>query len=340
MKSHHRPAGSCAGKRLLANALAATLTLFGAACAQAASDQSAASYPNRSIRLIVPYAAGGGTDLLARTWAKTLQGELGQTVIVENMPGANGIIGTAFAAKSPPDGYTLYIATYGFPVTPLLMKNAQYAVSDFAPIIRTGTGPLAMVVAKGSPFKTTHDLIEAAKAKPTALNIATLGDGSQEQMGSQKFQKAAHVALTEITYKGGAPAIVDLMAGHIQVLVEGLPTVMTYLKSGTIRALGVTGATRSSQLPHIPTFAEQGLPGVEVSSWTGFLAPARTPKAIVDKLNAAFRKGLADPAVVGKIAEIFGSDPAGGSPQDFVKFLADQTTENASLIAAMGIQPQ
>jgi tripartite-type tricarboxylate transporter receptor subunit TctC len=321
--------------------LVAALATLSPMQAQGAQDASAAaSYPSRPIRLIVPYAAGGGTDLLARTWAQTLQQQLGQNVIVENMPGANGIIGTAYAAKSAPDGYTLYIATYGFPVTPLLMKNAQYGVSDFAPIIRTGTGPLALVVANKSPFKSAKDIVAAARAKPSVLNVATLGDGSQEQMGSQKFQQSAAVAFTEITYKGGAPAIVDLMAGHIDLMFEGLPTVMSYLKSGNLKVLGVTGSGRSSQLPDAPTFAEQGLSGVEVYSWTGFLAPAKTPPAIIDKLNAAFRKGLADPALSGKIAQQFGSDPAGGSPQEFAAFLAAQTHENADLIAAMGIKPQ
>jgi tripartite-type tricarboxylate transporter receptor subunit TctC len=307
---------------------------------QAAAEDSAASYPNRPIRIIVPYAAGGGTDLLARTWAQALNKELGQNVIVENMPGANGIIGTAYAAKAAPDGYTLYIATYGFPVTPLLIKNAQYTVDDFAPIIRTGTGPLALVVAADSPYKTTADLIKAAKARPGALNCATLGDGSQEQMGSQKFQSAAKVKLTEIAYKGGAPAIVDIMGGHIDMMFEGLPTVMSYARSGKLRALAVTGAERSSQLPEVATLGEEGVHGAEVYSWTGFLVPAKTPKSIVEKLNAAFREGLADKTLADKIASNFGSDPAGGSAQEFARFLASQVKANAELIAAMGIKPQ
>jgi tripartite-type tricarboxylate transporter receptor subunit TctC len=340
-------ANTAVGFKAARRALLAAIPVLGVAAllnplhASGAQETSAAaSYPDRPIRIIVPYAAGGGTDLLARTWAQSLQKELGQTIIVENMPGASGIIGTAYAAKAAPDGYTLYIATYGFPVTPLLIKNAQYSVSDFAPIIRTGTGPLALVVSKDSPYKSAQDIVAAAQAKPSALNVATLGDGSQEQMGSQKFQKSAKVSLTEIAYKGGAPAIVDLMAGHIQLMFEGLPTVMSYIKSDRLKVLGVTGDKRSSQLPDVPTFGEQGLKGVEVYSWTGFLAPAKTPPAIINKLNAAFRKGLADPALANKIASTFGSDPAGGSPQEFATFLAGQTRENAELITAMGIKPQ
>ena len=302
--------------------------------------ESASAYPTKPIRLIVPYAAGGGTDLLARTWAQVLTTELGQSVIVENMSGVNGVIGTSFAAKAAPDGYTLYIATYGFPVTPLLMANPQYAVSDFAPIIRTGSSPLVLVVSADSPIKSVQDLIAAARAKPGALNVGTLGDGSQEQMGAQKFQSIAGVKFTEIPYKGGAPAITDLMSNNIQLVFEGLPTVMGYIKAGRLRAIGVAGLTRSSQLPDVPTLDEQGVKGMEVYSWTAFLVPARTPRPIINKLNAAFRKGLADPAISGKLAQSFGSDPIGGSPEDLAEFLAARTRENVDLIKSLGIRPQ
>ncbi|HZL26503.1 MAG TPA: tripartite tricarboxylate transporter substrate binding protein [Acidobacteriaceae bacterium] len=305
-----------------------------------AQEEPASAYPSRTIRIIVPYAGGGGTDLLARTWAEVLRKELGQPVIVESRPGGNGIIGTSFVAKAPPDGYTLYIATYGFPVTPLLVKDAQYAVKDFAPIIRTGTTPLALVVAPDSPIKSVADLVGAARAKPGSLNTGTLGDGSQEQMGSQKFQSIAGVKFTEIPYKGAVPAITDLLGGSIQLMFEGLPTVLSFIKSGRLRALGVTGTQRSSQLPDVPTIDEQGVKGVDVFAWTGFLAPAKTPRPIIDKLNAAFRKGLADPAVVSKIAQSFGSESAGGTPEDFAAFIEARTRENAALISAMGIKPQ
>lgn len=314
-----------------------SLASFGTALAQ---EEPASAYPSRTIQIIVPYAAGGGTDLLARTWAEVLRKELGQAVVVENKAGGNGVIGTSFVAKAPADGYTIYIATYGFPVTPLLMKDAQYAVSDFAPVIRTGTSPLALVVAAESPIKSVKDLVNAARAKPGSLNVGTLGDGSQEQMGSQKFQTMAGVKFTEIPYKGGAPAITDLLGGNIQLMFEGLPTVMSFIKSGRLRALGVTGAQRSSQLPDVPTVDEQGVKGVEVYSWTGFLVPAKTPRPIIDKLSAAFRKGLADPAVVGKIAQTFGSDAAGGTPDDFAAFLDARIKENAALIKTLAIKPQ
>ena len=318
-------------------ALLLPLLCGGSALAQ---EEPAAAYPSRPIQIIVPYAAGGGTDLLARTWAEVLRKELGQPVLVENKPGGNGIIGTSFVAKAPPDGYTLYIATYGFPVTPLLVKDAQYAVKDLAPIIRTGTTPLALVVAPDSPIKSVADLLAAARAKPGALNTGTLGDGSQEQMGSQKFQAIAGVKFTEIPYKGGAPAITDLLGGSIQLMFEGLPTVLSFIKSGKLRALGVTGTQRSSQLPDVPTIDEQGVKGVDVFAWTGFLAPAKTPRPIIDKLNAAFRKGLADPALNSKIAQSFGSEPAGGSSDDFAAFIEARTKENAALISAMGIKQQ
>ena len=322
-------------------ALIVTISALAAAGSAAAAEQeSATSYPSRPITIVVPYAAGGGTDLLARTWAEFLRKELGQSVIVENKAGGNGIIGTAFVAKAPPDGYTLYIATYGFPVTPLLVKDAQYSVSDFAPIIRTGSSPLALVVAADSPIKNVQDLLAASRAKPGALNVGTLGDGSQEQMGSQKFQRNAGVKFTEVPYKGGAPAITDMLGGNIQLMFEGLPTVMSFIKGGKLRALGVTGAKRSSQLPDVPTIGEQGINGVEVYSWTGFFAPAKTPGPIIDKLNATFRKGLADPSVAGKIATTFGSDPAGGSPDDLAAFITARVQENAELIKALGIQPQ
>lgn len=305
-----------------------------------AQQEPVSAYPSKPIQIIVPYAAGGGTDLLARTWAEVLHKNLGQPVVVEDKPGGNGIIGTAFVAKAPADGYTIYIATYGFPVTPLLMKDAQYAVSDFAPVVRTGGSPLALVVAADSPIKSVKQLIAAGTAKPGSLNAGTLGNGSQEQMGLQKFKTATGVKIAEIPYKGGAPGITDLLGGNIQLMFEGLPTVMSFIKSGRLRALAVTGAQRSSQLPDVPTLDEQGIKGVEVYSWTGFLVPAKTPRPIVDKLNAAFRKGLADPAVVGKIATTFGSDPAGGSPDEFAAFLDARIKENAALIETLGVTPQ
>lgn len=319
--------------------LSMPLVLFSAASALAQQDPASA-YPSRPIQIIVPYAAGGGTDLLARTWAEVLHKNLGQSVLVEDKPGGNGIIGTSFVAKAPPDGYTIYIATYGFPVTPMLMKDAQYAVSDFAPVIRTGTSPLALVVSPESPITSVKQLIAAGMAKPGSLNAGSLGNGSQEQMGLQQFQMATGVKIVEVPYKGGAPAITDLLGGNIQLMFEGMPTVMSFIKSGRLRALAVTGAHRSSQLPDVPTFDELGIKGVEAYAWTGFLVPAKTPRPIVDKLNAAFRKGLDDHALVSKIAATFGSDPAGGSPDDFAAFLQARIRENAALIQRLGVTPQ
>lgn len=312
-------------------------TLAGRAFAQG---DAAGAWPAKPIRIVVPYAAGGGTDLLARTWANLLQATLGQNVIVDNRAGGNGVIGTVFAAKAPADGYTVYIATYGFPVTPLLMHNAGYTVADFAPVIRTGAGPLAVVVEAGSPIRSMGELVAAARARPGALNVGTLGDGSQEQMGAQRFQQVAGVKLTEVPYKGGGPALIDLIGGSIQVMFEGLPTVMGHLRAGKVRALAVTGAKRSSQLPDVPTVTELGLAGSEVYSWTGFLVPAKTPRAIVDRLNAAFRKGLADPALMAEIGEKFGSDPAGGTPEDFADFLAARVRENVEVLRSLGVALQ
>jgi tripartite-type tricarboxylate transporter receptor subunit TctC len=186
----------------LTGLMLSTAALLAAVPAAHAQDEPTSSYPSRVIRIIVPYAAGGGTDLLARTWAEVLSKDLGQSVIVENRTGGAGVIGTSYAAKAPPDGYTLYIATYGFPVTPLLLKSPQYAVSDFAPIIRTGSSPLALVVGADSPINNVQDLIAAARAKSGELNVGTLGDGSQEQMGAQKFQSMAGVKFTQIPVVG------------------------------------------------------------------------------------------------------------------------------------------
>lgn len=322
--------------RTFATLLSQALCLTALATALPASAQS--NYPNKPVTIIVPFATGGGTDLLARFWGAILQKELGQTFIADVKAGASGSIGTRFAAQAAPDGYTILIATPSIVMNPFIIKNIGYdALKDFEPIALTGVSPMAIVVPNESSINSVRDLIDQAKARPGALNVGTYGNGSIGQMAALNFQRMANVKFTEIPYKGAAPALVDLIGGRTQLQIEAFPSVLGHIKSGKVKAIAVGTAKRSGMLPNIPTVSEAGLPGYQATSWTAFLAPAKTPRAIIDKLHAAFRKGLADPANVARLAELFGSEPGFGTAEELGTFMADRYKENELLTKQFGI---
>lgn len=273
-------------------AAAVRLSLFLVATALGAT-AAMAEFPDKPIRLVVPFAPGGGTDLIARTLGLGMSRELGQTVVIENKPGAGTIIGTDLVAKSPADGYTLVISTFAHAVNPSLMQKLPYDNDKaFAPVILIGKGPNVLVVRTESPFRSVKDILEAARANPGKLNYASQGNGTSAHLAGEMFDNLAKVQMKHIPYRGAGPALTDLMGGQVDMIFGTATAVSSGLDSGRLRALAVTGAERSQVLKNIPTIAET-IPGYVMESWYGLYAPAGTPPEVITKLNAAARKAVA-----------------------------------------------
>jgi tripartite-type tricarboxylate transporter receptor subunit TctC len=265
----------------ISSALAASVLLSGLA-----NDKASAAYPDRIVRIVVPLAAGGGTDLIARTLAQEMAKDLGASVIVENKPGAGTIIGTQAVATSEPDGYTLLMGTFANAVNPGLNSKLPYDPHrDFAPVALIARSFNIVVVNPNSPIKSIADLIAAAKAEPDKLSYGTYGTGTSAHLAGELFKSLARVNLTTVPYKGSAPAITDLIGGQIQVMFTTVASAASLIEGGQLRALAVTSAERSPAFPQLPTVAEAGVPGYAVESWYGLFAPARTPSDVIDRLN-------------------------------------------------------
>lgn len=292
--------------------LAATIAAFIAAPA------FAQVYPSKPIRLIVPFAAGGGNDNVARLVGKRLADSLGQAVVVDNRPGAGGVVGAELAAKSAADGYTLFLGGVGsHAINPNLHQKLPYdPIRDFAPVELLAKAPLILVVHPSVPVHNIAEFIAYARANPGRLNYASNGNGSSSQLAAVMFDSMAGVDMVHVPYKGLSPALTDLLSGRVQLMFSSVVAILPHIKAGRLRGLAVTGAKRLASLPELPTIAEAGLPGYEASSWYGILAPAGTPRDIVVKLNAELAKALDQPEVrASLLAE--GAEPAGGSPEQF-----------------------
>ncbi len=277
-------------------------------------------YPNRPVRLIVPFPPGGSNDILGRFRAAKLTERLGQQVIVDNRPGADGIIGTDLAARSTPDGYTLLIVSTSYSMNPGIHKKMPFdPVKDLAPISMIGTGPNAIVVNPSFPVKTVKDLVAAAKAKPGQINYASSGIGGFNHFGGELFKIAAGVDMTHVPYKGGGPAMVDIMAGHVPVLFSTLIQVLPHQRSGTLRVLATGGAKRSPALPDVPTVTESGV-SYEVTIWWGVLGPKGLPPALANGLNATIAKILGEPETQKRLAAE-AAEPLVVSPGEFGKII-------------------
>jgi tripartite-type tricarboxylate transporter receptor subunit TctC len=259
-----------------------------------ASPVHAQSYPARPVRVIVPFAPGGGTDIIARVMAPRLAEALGQQVVVDNRPGGGTIIGAELAARSPPDGYTLFMGLYGtMAINPSLYRKLPYdPVRDFAPVTLVGVGPNVLVVHPSLPAKSVKELIALAKAHPGKLSYASSGTGGAPHLAGELFKAMAHVDMVHVPYKGAGPATIDLLAGHVQVMFAGLGPAIAHVRAGKLHALGVASARRTPALPRVPTIAET-LPGFEASSWFGVFVPAGTPQAVIARLNADIAKVMA-----------------------------------------------
>jgi tripartite-type tricarboxylate transporter receptor subunit TctC len=296
-------------------------------------------YPHKPVRIVVPYPPGGTTDLLARLVAARLGDKLGQNFTVDNRAGASGTIGSQLVAKSPPDGYTLVMATISsHGINSALNKALPYdPVADFAPITLVASTPNVITVNADTPAKTLAELLATARAKPGALSFGSTSAGGSPHMSVELLKMMAKVDLVHIPYKGGGPMLTDLIGGQIPMGVDNLPSSMAHIKSGKIRALAVTTATRWPGAPDIPTVAESGVPGYEASAWFGLLAPAGTPKEIVDLLQRSVADSLRDPAVAQRLQEL-GAEPVASTPDAFGRQIAGEIDKWKKVVAATGVK--
>ena len=297
----------------------------------------AQSYPSKPIKIVVPYPPGGFNDTLGRTLAAKFTESWGQPVVVENKPGANTVIGSDFVAKSPPDGYTLLIVAFPFAVTPSLIRNMPYdTVKGFAPVVLAAQSPNILVVNPELAVKSVGDLIALARAKPDSLSYASTGNGSSNHISMELFKSLAGVKIVHIPYKGSAPAVTDLLGGQVQVMFDNAPNVMPQVKAGRLRALGQSGTSRSAIAPDLPTVAEAGVPGYEVMVWFGLVAPAGTPREIVQKLNAEVLKILAMPDVRERFLAQ-GVEPLGSTPEQFAEHIKAQMAKWGKVVRDAGV---
>jgi len=305
------------------------LTLFMSALAAGAQAQG---FPNKTVRLVVPFAAGGSTDIVGRILAQKLNEMWGQPVIVDNRAGGSTVIGTDIVAKAPPDGHTLLITPAPFTIVPSLAKKLPYDPRrDFEPITLINTTPLVVVVHPGVPAKSIKDLVALAKAKPGALNFGSSGSGGSNHLAGELFNAMAGVKMVHVPYKGNAPALIDLVGGHVDLVFNGLTSALPLIKSGKLRPLGVTSLKRAGALPEAPTLDEQGLKGFQAVAWNGLTAPARTPREVIAKINADVLKVVRSPELVEKLRSE-GSDPVGSSVPDYAAFLRDEIAKWAKVI--------
>ena len=300
----------------------------------------AQSYPSKPIRIVVPYPPGGFNDTLGRTLAAKFQEAWGQPAIVENKPGANTLIGTEHVAKAAPDGYTLLVVAFPFAVTPSLIRNMPYdTVKDFAPVILAASSPNLLVVNPQVPINSVSELIAAAKAKPGGLSYASTGNGSSNHISMELFKSLAGVQIVHIPYKGSAPAVTDLLGGQVQVMFDNVPNVLGHVKAGKLRALGTSGAKRTALAPEVPTVAEAGVPGYEVTVWFGLVAPAGTPREIVQKLNAEVLRILAMPDVRERF-QAQGVEAVGSTPEQFGEHIRAQMAKWAKVVQDAGVKAE
>jgi len=300
---------------------------------------AAQSYPNKAVRMVVPFAAGAGSnDIMARLIAQKLSDSFGQQVVVDNRPGASGIIGTDIVAKALPDGYTVLMMSLTFTVNPSLFSKLPYdTVKDLVPVTMVASAPLMLVVHPSVPAKSVAEFIAYAKANPGKLNFGSGGPGTTPHLAGEMLKTMAGIQVTHIPYKGGAPALTDLIGGQIQFMLENIPGTLPFAKAGKLRALAVTDLKRSPLLPELPTLDEAGLKGYQIVGWNGLFVPTGTPRAIVDKLHAEVVKALALPNVKERLATM-GADGVGDTPQHFASFIKAEIPKWAKVVKDAGLK--
>jgi tripartite-type tricarboxylate transporter receptor subunit TctC len=312
-------------------AVAALMVASGTASAQA-------TYPSKPVHLLVPFPPGGAVDIVARTLSDELSKRWGQPIVVENRPGAGGTIAEAVAAKAKPDGYTLILVASGHATATYLYPDLPYdPLRDFTPLSLVGSSPNMMLVRDDSPYKSIADVLAAARAKPGQLSYGYAGNGTSPHLAGELLKYMTKVEITPVPYKGGAPVLNDLLGGHIPLSFNNIPESIGFVQAGKLRPLGVTTAKRSAVLPDVPTIAESGLPGFEVSLRYGILAPAGTPRAIVDKLNKQLDAALATDEVKKRILNA-GAEVVAGTPEDYAGVIDREETMWGELIKSAGLK--
>jgi tripartite-type tricarboxylate transporter receptor subunit TctC len=312
--------------------------IVGALSAVVASAQ--APYPVRPVRLIVPSSAGGGSDIIARTIAPKLSERFGQQVIVDNRAGAGTMIGGEVVAKAPPDGYTLLMGISTLATNPAIFKKVPYnALTDFAPITLVLSAPNILVVHPSLPVKSVKELIWFAEARPGQINFASAGAGTNPHLSMELFLSMTKLRMVHIPYKGSAPAMVDLLGGQVGVMTATMLTGIPHVRSGRLRALGVTSAHRTTVAPDVPAIAESGVPGYEAVQWYGVLAPANTPKDIITRLHRDLAAILQSADVKERFAAD-GGDPGGNSPEEFARYIRSEVEKWARVVKEAGIKPE
>lgn len=321
--------------QLLSTCLLGLLTFISAAA------YAQGSYPNKPINLIVPYGAGGSADSRSRQLGQKMSLILKQAIVIDNKPGAGGNIGTEFIAKAAPDGYTIGMGNFApMAVNKTLFGNLRYdPETDLTPIILVEKGPLVLVVNPNSPYKTVQDIISAAKAKPGVLTFSSGGIGGTHQLSAELFELNAGIEMIHVPYKSGSAALTDLMAGNVDLMFDQMYSAVPSIKADKIRPLAITSKKRSPLLPNVPSFVELGYPKVEVLNWQGFIAPKGTPKAIIDKLNAAANEALKDP----QLRELMlsqGNEIGGGSPAEFAALIKSESAKWSAVVKSVNIKPE
>ncbi len=303
---------------------------------------SAQNWPTRPIRIVVPYPAGGPTDVLARLVADRMSPLLGQPIIVENRPGgAGGTVGAKVVSSAEPDGYTLLISQVGaLTISPSIYQGPDADVSkSFAPIALVAVSPQILAVTPSLPVRSVAELIAYAKQHPGKVNFGSAGVGSQPHVLGELFRLVADIKVTHIPYRGSAPAITDLLGGQIQMMFDTPVVFLPHIQAGRLRALAITSAARSPQLPDVPTMIESGLPRLQASLWSGLLAPAGTPAAVITRLNTAFNAAMNTPETKASLQKL-GAEPQAMSPDEFGRFLAAETRKWSAVVAEAGIKPE
>jgi tripartite-type tricarboxylate transporter receptor subunit TctC len=308
------------------------------ALASSAIAHAQTSYPTKPVRIIVPQSPGASTDLTARLIAQRLNAALGQSFIVDNRPGAGSIVGTDLVAKAAPDGYTLLVVASSITLNPTLHKNLPFEpIRDFAPITQLSSFPNLLTVHPTLPVKTVKDLVALAKAKPGSLNYGSSGAATGTHLSAELFKYMTGIDMVHVPYTGGGPAVQALLGGQVQLNFATIVSVLPHLKTGKLRGIAVTTAKRSPAAPEIPTIAESGVPGYDHGPWNGFLAPAKTPRAVVARLNEETARILHTP----EVKNVFmseGAEPVGNKPEEFAAIIKDETAKWAKVIRAAGIQ--
>ena len=298
--------------------------------------QTASSFPNQPIRMVVPYPPGGPTDITARVVAAEMSKTIGQNIVIDNRPGASGMIGSEMVTKATPDGYTLLANASIHVINPSVYPHMRFdAIKDFTPITQLAQVPLVLVVPANSPIKSVKDLVEYAKANPGKVNFGSAGSASAQHLAGESFKIAAGIQMQHIPYKGSAPALTDLAGGQLQLMFDSMPSATPMINSGKLRAIAVTTTTRAKARPDLPTIAESGFPGFDISTWYAYWAPKGTPADVVEKLAASAAQALKNPEVIAKY-EAMGAEPVGSTPAQFAAYVESEAKKWSEIVKKSG----